>query len=77
MAEALRKLIPVQDEAPEAPVTRPVAPTPIDSRRDKPAPAEPMRAPKRRRWTRWGLFALLPLVLAVGFYWYTDRKSVV
>jgi membrane fusion protein (multidrug efflux system) len=76
MAEALRKPTPVQDEAPEAPVTRPVAPTPIDSRRDKPAPPEQTRAPKRRRWIRWGLFALLPVVLAVGFYWYTTGGQI-
>jgi membrane fusion protein (multidrug efflux system) len=77
MAEALRKHTPVRDEAPEAPVTRPaVAPTPIDSRRDKPALAEPPQPPQRRRWTRWGLFALLPLVLAVGFYWYTTGGQI-
>ncbi len=29
-----------------------------------------MRRLKRRNWTRWGLFALLPLALLVGGYWY-------
>jgi membrane fusion protein (multidrug efflux system) len=69
MAEALRRLTPVEGEAPEPLVTHPLAPTPIDSRRDKPATGKP-GGPDRRRWTRWGLFALLPLVLAIGFYWY-------
>ena len=76
MAEALRKLTPVRDEVPEVPGTRPVAPTPIDSRRDKPPLANESRAPKRRRWTRWSLFALLPLVLAVGFYWYVTGGQI-
>jgi membrane fusion protein (multidrug efflux system) len=69
MAEALRRLTPVEAEAPEPLVTHPLAPTPIDSRRDKPATGKP-GGPDRRRWTRWGLFALLPLALAIGFYWY-------
>jgi len=75
MAEALRKLTPVQDEAPELPVTRPLGPTPIDSRGGKPAAAKP-GGPDRRRWPRWGLFALLPLVLAVGLYWYATGGRI-
>jgi membrane fusion protein, multidrug efflux system len=69
MAEALRKPAPVHDEAPEVPVTRPVGPTLLE-RRDPPAAAAKTRAPTRRRWTRWGLFAVLPIVLAIGIYWY-------
>jgi membrane fusion protein (multidrug efflux system) len=75
MAEALRKLTPVHDEAPEPPVTRPLGPAPIDSRRDKPAAGKP-GGPYRRRWTRWSLFALLPLVLAIGFYWYATSGRI-
>jgi membrane fusion protein, multidrug efflux system len=73
MAEALRKPAPVRDEAPEAPVTRQA--TPVELHPDKPAAAEKPRGP-RRRWTRWGLFLLLPLVLAVGFYWYVTGGQV-
>jgi membrane fusion protein, multidrug efflux system len=73
MAEALRKPAPSRDEAPEAPVTRPVAP--VELHPDKPATAEKTRGP-RRRWTRWGLFLLLPLVLAVGFYWYVTGGQI-
>jgi len=75
MAEALRKLTPVHDEAPEMPVTRPPGPTPVDSRRHK-AAAEKAGGPERRRWTRWSLFALLPLVLAIGVYWYATGGRI-
>ena len=36
------------------------------------APRRPAIASQfdRRRWTRWGLFGLLPLALIVGSYWY-------
>jgi membrane fusion protein, multidrug efflux system len=73
MAEALRKPAPVRNEVPEAPVTRPVAP--VELRPDKPAAAEKTRR-LNRRWTRWGLFLLLPLVLAVGFYWYVTGGQI-
>ncbi len=75
MAEALRKSAPGRDEAPEAPVTRPIEPAPVQLRPDKSAAAETARGPSRR-WTRWGLFLLLPLVLAVGFYWYVTGGQV-
>ena len=75
MAEALRKLTPVHDEAPEMPVPRPPGPTPVDSRRHKPA-AEKAGGSERRRWTRWSLFALLPLVLAIGVYWYATGGRI-
>jgi membrane fusion protein (multidrug efflux system) len=52
-----------------------MGPTPIEPRRDRPA-AEKTRGSNRRRWTRWSLFALLPLVLAVGFYWYTTGGRI-
>jgi membrane fusion protein, multidrug efflux system len=74
MAEALRRPAPERDEAPEAPVTRPVAP--VELHPDKTAAAEKTRPPTRRRWTRWGLFLLLPLVLAVGLYWYATGGQI-
>jgi membrane fusion protein, multidrug efflux system len=75
MAEALRKPAPARAEAPEAPVTRPAGPAPVELRPDKPAAADKKRG-TRRRWTRWGLFLLLPLVLAAGFYWYVTGGQV-
>ncbi len=39
---------------------------------------EPEKAPQspRRRWVRWVLFALLPLALVAGGYWYVTGGSV-
>jgi membrane fusion protein, multidrug efflux system len=74
MAEALRKPAPERDEAPEAPVTRPAAP--VELHPDKPTAAEKTRPPIRRRWTRWGLFLLLPIVLAIGLYWYATGGQI-
>jgi membrane fusion protein, multidrug efflux system len=74
MAEALRK--PERDEAPEAPVTRPAGPAPVELRPDKPSGADKARPPTRRRWIRWGLFLLLPIVLAVGLYWYATGGQI-
>jgi membrane fusion protein, multidrug efflux system len=78
MAEALRKPAPdpARDEAPEAPVTRPAGPAPVELRPDKATAAEKKPPPTRRRWTRWGLFLLLPLVLAVGLYWYATGGQI-
>jgi membrane fusion protein, multidrug efflux system len=73
MAEALRKTAPLHDEAPEAPVTRPVAP--VELHHDKPAATEKTRGTSRRL-TRWALFLLLPLVLAVGLYCYVTGGQV-
>jgi membrane fusion protein, multidrug efflux system len=75
MAEALRKPAPARDEVPEAPVTRPAGPAPVEFHPDRPAAADGKRATSHR-WTRWGLFLLLPLVLAVGFYWYVTGGQV-
>ena len=69
MAEAARKTIaPVRDEAPEAPRQR------RDARRcagkARRGDAEELRRLKRRDRTRWMLFALVPIALIIGIYWY-------
>jgi len=77
MAEALRKsVLPVADELPEGP--RPLAPAPVSEPRNEKqtAAAEERRRLRRRDWTRWGLFALLPLVLLVGCYWYVSGGQI-
>jgi membrane fusion protein, multidrug efflux system len=40
--------------------------------------SEPERAPQspRRRWVRWVSFALLPLALIAGAYWYVTGGQV-
>ena len=81
MAEALRKPVPPEtDEAPEAPPRPvPLAPAPApEPRAEKPTAAtEELRRLKRRNWRRWGLFALLPIVLLIGAYWYVTGGQIV
>ena len=78
MAEALRKSVPpARDEAPETPrppITPAIAP---DKRsRERTAAADKLRQLRRRQRVRWALFALLPLVLIVGGYWYVTGGQV-
>ena len=76
MAEALRKSVPPRDEAPETP--RPVAPAvaPDKRSRERTAAADKVRQLRRRQRVRWPLFALLPLVLIAGGYWYVTGGQV-
>ncbi len=77
MAEALRKSVPPRDEAPETP--RPsIAPAvpPGKRSRERTAATDKVRQLRRRQWTRWALFALLPLVLIVAGYWYVTGGQV-
>ena len=80
MAEALRKPAPPERaetaEAQEAPRTIPLAP-PAEKQSHKDSSTGPeVQKLKRRNWTRWGLFALLPLVLLVGVYWYVTGGRI-
>ena len=80
MAEALRKPAPPERaetaEAQEAPRTIPLAP-PAEKQSHKDTSTGPeVQKLKRRNWTRWGLFALLPLVLLVGVYWYVTGGRI-
>src|SRR5271155_1982565 len=54
----------------EAPQKQPERPAAIASASEKAA------RPQRRPWTRWALFALLPLALIVGCYWYVTGGQV-
>jgi membrane fusion protein, multidrug efflux system len=77
MAEALRKPVPVRDEAPENPRTLPLSPAPADKRTQKDAGgSEEVRRLRRRDRIRWGMFALLPLVLIIGAYWYVTGGQI-
>src|SRR5271170_2299599 len=61
-------------DAAEAPVRRPSA----SHARAAALPAAPERSPRssRRSWVRWSLFALLPLALIAGGYWYVTGGKV-
>jgi membrane fusion protein, multidrug efflux system len=79
MAEALRKTIPpVTDEAPESPRPLPLAPAPAAEKQSvkETAASDEIRRLQRRDRTRWGLFALLPLALLVGCYWYVTGGQI-
>ena len=79
MAErALKSIPPAREDMPESGEASPVAPvvrTP-DVRPHDPAAAE--KAPRfdRRNWLRRGLFALLPLALIIGCYWYVTGGQI-
>jgi membrane fusion protein (multidrug efflux system) len=78
MAEALRKTVPpARDEAPE-PATVPFTPVPApDKQPERQAePTKDIRRFRRHNWVRWGLFALLPVVLIIGGYWYVTGGQI-
>jgi membrane fusion protein, multidrug efflux system len=75
MAEALRKPTPVRDEAPENPRTLPLPPADKRTQTES-AGSEEIRRLRRRDRIRWGMFALLPLVLIVGAYWYVTGGQI-
>jgi membrane fusion protein, multidrug efflux system len=54
------------------PIELPQAPS---SRREAAVPTKTSRS-LRQRWTRWALFALLPLALIAGSYWYVAGGAV-
>ena len=43
---------------------------------ERPAEKAPRNASPRRPWLRWALFALLPLALIAGAYWYVTGGQV-
>ena len=68
---------PLRDEAPETP-RPPIAPVaPADKRPStRTAATDKVRQLRRRERIRWVLFALLPLALIVGGYWYVTGGQV-
>jgi membrane fusion protein (multidrug efflux system) len=74
MAErALKSVPPAHDEAPDVREAPPVAPISPEVQPDEPGGEEPQ---SRRSWVRWGMFALLPLALIVGVYWYVTGGRI-
>ena len=65
----------VRDEAPEVPPIAPAARTLGVTSQEEPANKTAPRSP-RRRWVRWVSFALLPLALIAGAYWYVTGGQV-
>ena len=78
MAErALKAAPPVRQEAPDVRERPPAAPAsaPPSDGRESPGKKRALFV-DRRRWTRWGLFALLPLALIIGGYWYVTGGRI-
>jgi membrane fusion protein (multidrug efflux system) len=77
MAEPLRKPVSPRSEAPETP-RGPIAPSVPGRERSgmRTAATDKLRSLKRRDRIRWTLFALLPIVLLVGGYWYVTGGRV-
>ncbi|MDR3422551.1 MAG: HlyD family secretion protein [Xanthobacteraceae bacterium] len=77
MAEPLRKPVPPRAEAPDAPRV-PIAPVAPGQKRSRmrTAATDKLRSMRRRDRIRWALFALLPIVLIVGCYWYVAGGKV-
>lgn len=71
-------------EAPREPSQRPLRERPEQPQREpserpaeKPSSSEATKPhPSRRRWLRWSLYALLPLALIGGAYWYVSGGQV-
>jgi membrane fusion protein (multidrug efflux system) len=62
----------------DAPREQPERPRGEQPQRPIESTSEPQKAPQspRRRWLRWALFALLPLALLAGAYWYVTGGQV-
>jgi membrane fusion protein, multidrug efflux system len=79
MAErALKSIPPAPQDMPEAGEASPVAPVVRTPERRPHARAAAEKAPRfdRRNWRRRGLFALLPLALIAGSYWYVTGGQI-
>src|ERR1700730_13561059 len=74
---AAATIVSLRSDTAEAPADRRDAP---GERREPPIErsSEPEKAPQspHRRWVRWVSFALLPLVLIAGGYWYVTGGRV-
>jgi len=80
MAEPARKpaVAPVPEETAESPRPHAVPPVaPADKRsKEQKSGADTVRRTRRRDRVRWGLFALLPLVLLAGGYYYVTGGQI-
>jgi membrane fusion protein, multidrug efflux system len=80
MAEPARKpaVAPVPEETAESPRPHAVPPAaPADKRtKEQKSGADTVRRTRRRDRVRWGLFALLPLVLLAGGYYYVTGGQI-
>ena len=76
MAEPARSNVaPIRNEAPDGPRPHPVAPADKHGK-DRTLARDKVRRLSRRDRIRWGLFALLPLVLVAGGYYYVTGGQV-
>jgi len=76
MAELARKPLSLRrNEVAESPRPHPVAPAEPRAK-ERPTAADNVRKLRRRQRVRWGLFALLPIALLLGGYFYVTGGQV-
>lgn len=83
-APAASKTVALRSKTSEAPQARPSpqpatpnpTPDPPEADKEKASASEQAPPSSSRRWVRWALFALLPLVLVAGGYWYVTGGQV-
>jgi membrane fusion protein, multidrug efflux system len=78
MAErALKAVPPAHEEMPDVREVPSVVPAPREPGAQPHEPPTRNKEPRSKRtWMRWGLFALLPVVLLVGAYWYVAGGQI-
>src|SRR5882724_6526688 len=74
-APAARREVPRPETPPREPPPQPRRELPAPPDEASAEPAKPPHSPRRRR-LRWALFALLPLALIGGGYWYVTGGQV-
>jgi membrane fusion protein, multidrug efflux system len=75
-ATAARKAEPLRSDTSEAPKAKQARAPKRAYIPDEPPKEQDIPKSGRRRWVRWAMFALLPLALGIGGYWYATGGQI-